>query len=306
MTVLGLLTLVAAGGLLLRAAGLWRMAGEQHSSKLPVVASFYPLADFARNVGGDLIDVTVITPAGAEPHDYEPTPRDIGAIYDAKLFIFNGNGIDAWAEKIRPDLETHGVTVLRMADYLKSRNSTEPDAASGAYDPHFWLDPVYAADEADRIGTSLTIIDASHAIQYAQQRDLFKKRLEELDHAYQTGLAQCQSRQIVTSHNAFSYLAARYHLTTRYILGLSPDEEPSPKTIADVAKIAKEKNIKIIFFETLVSPKLARTIAEEIGAQALPLNPIEGLTHTDILAGKDYIAVMQENLASLKLALSCR
>ncbi len=280
------------------------------SNKIQIVASFYPLADFTKHVGGDFIEVTTITPPGAEPHDYEPTPQDIAKVYAAKVFIFNGNGVDAWADKIKADLESKGVVTIRMSDNVRSLENNSPEgtegAEAGAYDPHFWLDPLNVETEANVIASSLVSLDPAHAAQYSANRDAFKKELSDLDNEYRQGLAKCQIREIVTSHNAFNYLADRYNLSTLYILGLSPDEEPSPKAIADVADLAREKGIKYIFFETLVSPKLSQTIASEIGAQTLELNPIEGFTPDELTAGKNYLTAMKDNLTNLRTALSCQ
>jgi len=283
---------------------------QNSQGKIKVAASFYPLADFARHVGGDLVSVVNITPAGAEPHDYEPTPQDIAAVYDSKLFIFNGNGVDAWGDKIQADLESKGVRTIKMNEHIESLQNNSPagseGAAAGAYDPHFWLDPVNAEKEADAIANALISVDASHQEIYVRNRDAFKAQLALLDQQYAAGLSSCQLRTIVTSHNAFNYLANRYNLSTLYILGLSADQDPSPKTIADVADAARARGIKYIFFETLISPKLATTIATEIGAQTLVLNPIEGLSNEEIAAGNDYISEMKNNLANLRIALSCR
>lgn len=276
------------------------------SGKIQVVASFYPLADFAKNVGGDLVDVTNITPAGAEPHEYEPTPRDIVKVNSARLLIYNGNGVDPWAEKIESDLKAKGVRVIKISGILDSLKKNAHDNESGESDPHFWLDPVNAQTEVDSIADALIQIDKTREKEYNQNRNTFKKQLADLDTEYRNGLANCELRTIVTSHNAFEYLARRYNLETLYILGLSPEEEPSAKTIAEVSNLAKEKDIKYIFFETLVNPKLSETIANEIGAKTLVLNPIEGLTDEEIATGKNYLSVMRENLTNLKTALQCQ
>ncbi len=281
-------------------------AQPRQAGKLNVVASFFPLADFAKNVGGDYVTVTNITPAGAEPHDYEPTPQDIAKVYNAQLFILNGNGVDAWGEKIQSDLESKGVTVVKMSDHMDSLRNNSPDEPSLAYDPHFWLNPVNAEKEVNLIADAMAKIDPTHEAAYNQNKDAYEKQLADLDQAYKTGLSMCQQHVIVTSHNAFNYLAGQYGLATLYILGLSPDEEPSPKTIADIATEAKQKGIKYIFFESLVSPKLAQTVANEIGAKTLELNPIEGFTDEEIAAGKNYISQMKTNLANLRIALLCQ
>lgn len=274
--------------------------------KIRIVASFYSLAEFAKNVGGNYADVINITPAGAEPHDYEPTPQDIAKIYDAKLFIFNGNGVDNWADKIQNDLQSKGIAVVKISDHMDSFKNNSLDQRENKADPHFWLDPINAEKETDLIADALIQIDPARQEEYDQNRDNFKNQLALLDREYKTGLADCRLHTIVASHNAFNYLARRYNFDVLYILGLTPDQEPSPQTIAQTANLAKEKGIKHIFFETLVSPKLSETIANEIGAKILVLNPIEGLTNKEISAGKNYISVMKDNLNNLRTALSCQ
>lgn len=266
------------------------------TSTISVVTTFYPLAYFAEQVGGDLVTVRNITPAGAEPHDYEPTSRDIAAAYDADLFILNGEGLDPWADKLAPDLASKGVYVLRMNEHVKTQ----------AGDPHFWLDLLNVFTEVEAIADALIDVDPKHIAQYAHNRDTLLPQLIQLHEDYRAGLANCERNEIVTTHDAFGYLARLYRFNTLHILGLSPDEEPSPQTIAQVADTAKARNINYIFFETLVSPKLAETIAAEIGAQTLVLNPLEGLTEEELRAGKNYISVMQENLVNLRLALVCQ
>jgi zinc transport system substrate-binding protein len=281
-------------------------AQNTEPKKIKVAASFYPLADFTKNIGGDLVEVINITPAGTEPHDFEPSAKDISQIYNSDLLVFNGNGVDNWAEKISPDIKSKGIEVLKMSDHLDSLVKNFEDKEGGQYDPHFWLDPVNVQTETRQIAEALVKIDPMHKDEYNKNTINFLNKLQELDAEYKNGLSICSLKTIVTSHNAFNYLAARYGLNTMYILGLSPEEEPSAQTIAQVAKDAKNKGIKYIFFETLVSPKLSETIAKEIGAKTLELNPIEGLNQDDIAAGKNYISEMKQNLNNLRLALECQ
>lgn len=272
--------------------------------KINIATSFYPLYDFAQNVGGNFVSVTNITPPGSEPHDYEPTPKDIVKIYQSKLLILNGNGVDAWGEKIEQELKDKGIAVLKMSNSLNSLKNSSKGGES--YDPHFWLDPENAKKETELIYEELVKIDPSHKQEYNKNAESYLQKLETLNQNYKDGLKQCEQNTIVTSHNAFNYLASRYGLNTLYILGLSPDQEPAPKTIADVAEAVKQKNIQYIFFESLVSPKLAQTIASETGAKTLELNPIEGFTAEEIASGKNYITQMQNNLNNLKVALKCQ
>lgn len=266
------------------------------SGKLTVAASFYPLAEFTRQITGDRADITTITPAGAEPHDYEPTPQDIIAIRTAKAFFYNGSGVETWAGKVVADLKNSSVTTVNMTDHF---------SLLGA-DPHIWLDPVNAQKEVQLIADAVRQADPVNSLIYQANAEAYIAKLHGLDQEYRLGLSDCASKDIVTSHAAFAYLAKEYGLNQVSIAGLSPDQEPSPQKIAETATFARAHNIKYIFFETLVSPKLAETVAREIGAQTLVLNPIEGLSDAERNAGENYITLMQKNLANLRTALQCQ
>ncbi len=277
---------------------------EESVATLRIVASIYPLADVAKNIAGNRAVISTVTPAGTEPHDYEPTARDITEVYDADLFLFNGNGVDTWAEKIQGEMEGADKEVIRMADHVESLKNPEKEESS-AYDPHFWLDPINVATEAKLITETLKRIDPAGSAYYNERNLQYQDRLTKLDQLYRDRLAHCEQREIITSHNAFNYLAKRYNLTT-FFIAISPEEEPSPRDLAETAKIAKQKKISHIFFETLVSPKLSQTIASEVGVKTLELNPIEGFTDEQIASGRDYISQMESNLTNLTTALQCR
>lgn len=270
------------------------------SGHLRVVASFFPYAEFARAVALDSADVSELVPAGVEPHDFEPTPRDVEKLYQADIVIINGTGIDAWAEKLVPALEQQGVSVVRMADLVPSL-----PGEGGRIDPHFWLDPVLAQDQVSGIARAFSEKDSLHADEYRIRRERYVDRLKSIDEAYRGGLAQCRLRSIVTSHDAFTYLAKRYTLEVISIAGLSPNAEPSPKRLAEIADIVKEHHIGFIFFETLASPKLAATIAQETGASTLVFNPVEGSPTREDGSRASYLDLMTENLHNLRIALEC-
>lgn len=263
-----------------------------------VVASFYPLAEFARQVGGELVRVTTVVPADSEPHEYEPTLQELAQVYNASLFIYNGSGVDPWAERIAGELTQKGVHVINIS-------TTMPHLAAPV-DPHFWLDPVLAQQQVAVISEALMTIDPGHVAIYEAQSDVYQEQLRMLDQEYRSGLQSCRRRDIVTSHAAFGYLATRYNLSVVTIAGLSPEEEPSARAVSEIAKTAKEKHIKYIFFETLVSPKLAQTVASEIGAQTLVFNPLEGVTDEERQADKNYLSLMRDNLQNLQIALECQ
>ncbi len=273
-------------------------------TKVHVAASFYPLGEFSRQVGGDLVSVSVIVPAGVEPHDYEPTPQDIATIYASDVFVINGAGMDAWAEKIRPDLENKGVKVLVMSKALGFDGGSD-DTTSQVIDPHFWLDPVLAEKEVNAIKDVLSSVDMNHQGVYTDNTRAYTQSLQALDRSYRDGLSVCSNKTIITSHAAFGYVSKEYGFETLSITGFSPESEPSTRQLADLAALARQKQIKYIFFETLVSPRLADTLASEIGAQTLVFNPLEGLTPEESVQGKNYISVMRENLHNLQIAMDC-
>lgn len=275
----------------------------ENVEKLSVVTTFYPLEEFARQVGGNRVTVRSIVPAGAEPHDYEPTPQDILSAYQADVFLLNGAGVDTWAEKIRPELEKRGVTVLQMSEFV----SLLPDAEKeNSFDPHFWLDPILAQKEVEAIHNVFVLRDTDGREIYNQEKDRYIQELKDLDTRYSNAMTTCAVNSIITSHQAFSYMAQRYHFEVIPVTGISPEIEPSPKDVADIVQIMRERKIKYVFFETLLSPKMAETIAQETGAQILVFNPLEGLTEKERQDGENYLTIMNANLENLKTARQCQ
>ncbi len=284
---------------------------------LRVVASFFPYAEFARGVAGDNTSITTLVPAGVEPHDFEPSPRDIEKLYQADVVIINGAGIDAWAEKLAPELTRRGVHVVRMADTVdllpgqdghhdESLEGVEEDNhESSAFDPHFWLDPVLAEMQVNRIKEAFIEVDPANQAQYESHWAATTQELRSLDQEYASGLRQCRLRSVVTAHDAFTYLAKRYTLEVISIAGLSPNSEPSPKRLVEIARIVREQNIRYIFFETLSSPKLSQTLARETGVETLVFNPIEGGMIGVNGVPETYFTIMRENLDHLRRALEC-
>ena len=291
---------------LLLAFGVWALFARKESEgdKVKVTASFYPMAEFTRQIGGQYVEVQTLVGPGVEPHDFDPRPQDLTGLYRSKLFVYNGAGLEHWADRIQGDVSKRGIEVVRTSDGIKTL-PTE-DQSEGPTDPHIWLDPIRASQQVDAILAGLKKTDPAHTSYFEQRASAYKAALSALDQAYQAGLATCTSREIITSHTAFRYVADRYRLHLTSLTGLSPDEEPSPQKLADVATFVREHNIKYIFFETLVSPKLAQTISRETGAKTLVFNPIEGLTKEEMQQGKDYMSIQKENLQNLRLALDCK
>ncbi len=276
-----ILTLAGFAGIV--TAGCGAKPATVGSGPTKVVAAFYPLAYAAEQVGGPAVTVENLTPAGAEPHDLELTPREVGDVLRADLVLYLGAGFQP-----------------AVAKAVDSRRGPSLDflatARGGSVDPHVWLDPHRYAGIVRQIGKALG--------RRRESEDLIV-RLNRLDREYRLGLAHCDRRKIVTSHAAFGYLAARYGLRQAPLEGLTPEAEPSAKAVQRLVAEVRRTHATTVFFETLVSPKLAQTVAHAAGARTAVLNPIEGLTKDEIARGHDYFTVMRANLHSLREALGC-
>lgn len=288
-----------------------KTADSSATAKIKVVATVYPVYEFVKQVGGDKVDVVMLIPPGAEPHDWEPTAKDITRIKEGKIFAYHGSGFEPVDKLLTPDVLGKAVAVQVSKGVHKLATSHEGAEAGGHQegkhshegDSHMWLDPVAAQQEVNTILEALVAADAPNAAYYKENAAKFTKQLAELDQDYKKTLSNLRSKDIITSHEAFGYLAARYGLHQVGIMGLSPDAEPTPDKMAEITKFCREHQVKYIFFETLASPKLAQTIAKETGAELLVLNPIENLTDEELKQGKNYIAIMRENLVNLEKAL---
>ncbi|HKX73188.1 MAG TPA: zinc ABC transporter substrate-binding protein [Candidatus Saccharimonadales bacterium] len=270
---------------------------SQQNGSLKVTTTFYPLYEFSRAVAGDLATVTNITPAGAEPHDFEPSPQQLIAAQKSQVFIYNGASFEPWAEKFLPDYKNVAVKTSAGLPLI---------AMEDAQDPHFWLDPVLAQGTIDAIANGLIAAAPQHKDTFVKNATAYKARLAALDTDFTSGLATCQKHTIVASHDAFSYIGKRYNFEIMAITGISPDEEPSPAKLAEISQAVRQQGIGYIFFESLVSPRLADTIATETGAKTAALDPIEGLSDEDQKQGKNYLSVQRQNLAALRTALGCQ
>jgi zinc transport system substrate-binding protein len=284
-----------------------KASGYGTDGRLDVVAAFYPLQFLSERIGADAVAVTQLTKPGAEPHDVELNPRQVAAISDAGLVVHLKGfqpAVDQAVEQEAPDRAFDVGTVvdlLAAAEDDHEHVPGEPEHAEGPTDPHVWLDPVRLATIADKLGERLGQADPARAAAYTERAATLQRELAALDTEYATGLKTCARRELVTSHTAFRYLADRYGLTEVGITGISPEAEPSPQRLAHVAEQARATGTTTIFFETLVSPKVAETIAREVGATTAVLDPLEGLTEPDT----DYFSVMRSNLTALTTALGC-
>lgn len=300
--------------------GINNSSGEPEvtGKKLKVVTSIYPMYEFSKQVAGEHADVIGLIPAGIEPHDWEPSAKDMATIKEADIFIYNGI-VEGWAEQAlesapndkRIAVEAIAGIQLMESEYHGHEESQEEEGheeeeheEGGSLDPHIWLSPVLAQQEVLAIQEAFEKADPAHKDDYKVNADAYISQLKELDATFKSGLQGVKNTEFVTQHAAFGYLAKEYGLTQVPIAGLSPDQEPSPEQMAEVIAFAKEHEIKTILFETLVDPKIAQTIADEIGAKTDVLNPIEGLTDKDKKDNLDYFDIMTKNLEALKKALN--
>jgi zinc transport system substrate-binding protein len=311
--VLSRIVLIAAAAVLAGCGGGDdRDAGGEPSARKDVVAGFYPLAWAAERIGRESVEVTNLTPPGAEPHDVELSARDVENVRSADFVLLLGAGFQPALEDAAEEADGRVVDVLDGLELLEGSEDGHDEEHGGeeaghaeegeeehkaGVDPHVWLDPLRFAEIADRIGAELAAPAAASAL---------ASELRALHESLEEGLADCRRRELVTSHAAFAYFADRYGLEQISIAGLSPEAEPTPRRLEEVVEQVHETGATTIFFETLVSPRIAETVARETGARTAVLNPLEGLTDEEIEEGADYVSVMRDNLATLRAALECR
>ncbi|GAA3559082.1 metal ABC transporter substrate-binding protein [Kribbella ginsengisoli] len=301
-------------------AGCGDDAAGGSDGKLDVVASFYPLEFIARSVGGDAVNVTTLTAPGVEPHDLELTPKQVGTIAGAKLVVYEGGLQPAVDEAVSQNAKSAGFDVAPAAkleatgadfeehpegEAAGTPSSTVKPAAymSEGLDPHFWLDPVRYEAVVQAVTDKLVATDPDHADGYKQRAATLLGEVGKLDTEYKAGLADCKLKTFVTSHEAFAYLAKRYGLTMVGIAGFTPDAEPTPTRIKEVQEIVQKQQVTTIFYEELVSPKVAESIARDVHVKTAVLSPIEGLS--DANSQETYLSLMRENLQELRKANSC-
>jgi zinc transport system substrate-binding protein len=270
-----------------------------------VVAGFYPLQFVAERVGGDLVAVSNLTKPGAEPHDLELAPQDVGSVADADLALYLSGFQPAVDEAISTSAPDTGFDVTQYADLSLTFTPIDEGTAEDEedVDPHFWLDPMRLADVADAVAERFAAVDPAHADTYSANATALHEELLELDNEMLDGLASCESRDIVTSHNAFGYLADAYDMNQIGITGLTPESEPNPQTLADVTDFVERNDVRTIYYETLVSPDIANTVAAATGARTAVLDPIEGLSDESL--GDDYLDIMRANLDQLREGQPC-
>ncbi|MGV8085166.1 MAG: metal ABC transporter substrate-binding protein [Candidatus Bilamarchaeum sp.] len=271
----------------------------ESNGKLKVVASFYPMYDIAKNVGGESVDVSTIVPAGVEPHEYEPTSRQIESINQSDVVVILGSGMGGFENTMVQAREvvnaSKGLQLLTMVD-------DESESGLIVTDPHVWLSAKNMIRMSENVRDALIAKDPKNENVYRANADSYIAKLNRIDLSYKNQLSNCSKSVILVNHNAFSYMAQEYHFRTIYISGISPESEPSPRDLENLVQEARNNSIKYIFYEELSDPRAAEAIASEVNATALELNPIEGTKNEN----ENYISIMERNLINLKIALECK
>lgn len=262
------------------------------TSKLHVMAGFYPLAYLSEEIGGDHVEVTDLTPPGGEAHDVELSPAQVSAIGQADLGIYLSGGMQPAVEQA---YRSQGIATVDAHQAIPA-----DELVTG--DPHVWLDPTLLADIGNEVAQSLETLDPEHAQDYQHNNQELQRKLEALNDEYAAALGECQHQTIVTAHEAFGYLARRYGLEQVGVTGINPDAEPSPKRLRDVEKIINDSGATTLYFESATAPGAIRDLADTLGVNGKELNPLESAP----LDGLDYLQTMQNNLDALREGLACK
>jgi zinc transport system substrate-binding protein len=274
-------------------------------SKVDVVAAFYPVAYAAQKVGGTRVAVTNLTPIGAEPHDLELNSDQLDRLLGAKVAFVLGRGFQPAVEKAADRRDGPTVELLpKLVDVQGKKVAKE--GQTGGLDPHVWLDPVLMSQLAGEVERGLAAADPKNAATYERNTQALQDKLSALDARYRERLTGCARSLLVTSHEAFGYLATRYGLHQQGVAGLSPDQEPDPARLGELAQLARDQGITTAFTEETVSPRIAQTLAREAGGlKTEVLSPLESLTKKERDAGANYFTLMDANLDKIATALGC-
>jgi len=288
------------------------------SKKLVIVATLFPLYDFAKEIAGGKAVVTLLLPPGVEAHSFEPKPGDMLTINSADVFLYTGKYMEPWVEKILQSVDNKKLVVVDASKNVALLAGTDEHGENlnqdhdhghehGAYDPHIWLDFTNARKMVDNILEGLVRQDPANKVIYTQNAAAYNTKLQSLDDNFKHNLSACRTNTFIHGgHFAFNYLASRYNLHYISAYGISPNAEPTPGKIIDLKKSIREHNIKYIFYEELITPRIANVLNKETGVRLLKLNGAHNISKDDLEKGKTFIGLMEDNLNNLKVGLECR
>lgn len=300
---------------LLTACGGQEKKEASSNEKIQVMTTFYPMYEFTKQVVGDKGDIELLIPAGTEPHDFEPSAKDLAKISDSDVFVYNSPELETWTDNLTDTIDTKQTKIIQASKDIKLMEGTEHEheeahdhdtqeheehGHSHELDPHVWLDPALAIKEVETIRDQLSKKYPDDKAAFEKNAASYIDELKKLDEEFQTAFKDAKNKTFVTQHAAFGYLANQYGLTQEAIAGISPDQEPSPSRLSELKHYVDDNQVKVIYFEENASSKVAETLSKETGVKLEVLNPLESLTDKQIKDGEDYLSVMRENLAALK------
>lgn len=289
---------------------------SNENEKLQIVATFYPMYEFTKEVVGEEGDVSLLIPVGTEMHDYEPSAKNVAEISEADAFVYNSHELETWAENLQSNtentlfIEAAGQISLMEAngedynhDHEENDHEHEEDGHNHSHDPHVWVDPVLAMVEVETIRDALSEQFPEKSEIFTANAEKYLAELKTLDDEFTAAFANAGNTTFVTQHSAFAYLAKQYGLTQESIAGISSEEEPTPSRLAELKHFVEDHQVTVIYFEENASSKVAETLAKETGVTLAVLNPLESLTNEQIEAGANYLSVMRDNLQALQLSI---
>jgi zinc transport system substrate-binding protein len=318
--IVSIIFLVAAAGIC--PAQTTAPSGDK-AAKIKLVATLFPLYDFAKNIGQDRVEVTLLLPPGVEAHSFEPKPSDIVKITQADILVYTGKFMEPWVEKLVQGINNPKLKVVDASKGIVLRPGDEDEdehkhaAAKGpakehhhdhhGVDPHIWLDFDNAAQMVATLTDSLMQVDPNRGDFYSQHAKIYQEKLRSMDNRYKTELAQCPQKVIIhAGHFTFGYPARRYHLKYVAAQGFTPDSEPTPKQLISLVKQINKYGLKHVYYEELVEPRVAKTISQETGATLLMLHGAHNISKEELAKGISFLAIMEDNLANLKTGLQCQ
>ena len=288
--------------------------------KLKVITTLFPLYDFARAVGGERADVTLLLPPGVEPHSFEPKPGDVMKIEAADLFIYTGEYMEPWAATILKGFKGGRLVAVDTSAEIPRKEEGDQQTPTGGLerekrdrrfrhdvDPHIWLDLEYAQRMVDTILSGYVKKDTANRDFYIENAERYKASLALLDSRFRRELGTCKKRVIIHGgHFAFNYLAKRYGLAYVSAYGGSPDSEPTARALTELEKQLRKYDVRYIYFEELITPRVAEIIAKETGASLLKLHGAHNVSKEELVQGVTFISIMEQNLQNLKVGLECQ
>ncbi len=291
----------------------------QGEKKLRVVTTLFPLYDFVRTIGGDRVDARLLLPPGVEPHNFEPRPEDVVLLNKADIFVYTNRYMEPWAANILKGIPNKGLEVVDASagvTFIPANGEEEHEGHGGGehghhhgegMDPHVWLSIPNAEKMVENITAALVRKDPAGSDSYRKNAAAYRTRLDELDNRFKEGLSGCgQHLFLHGGHSAFGYLSQRYGLTYVSAFAVSADAEPSPRKLMELVNLMRKNSLKYIFYEELLSPRVAETIARETGATLLKLHGIHNVSREDLAGRATYISLMEQNLKNLRTGLQCR